>query len=94
MPWSWDWRTEEPDCIGEIEDQGDCGACWAFASSGMLSDRLCIQTGGAQKVRLSAQELVSCNYENFACDGGYLIPSVDHLLTEGLVSRDCIPYIA
>lgn len=19
-PWSWDWRNEEPDCIGEVED--------------------------------------------------------------------------
>lgn len=54
MPWSWDWRKEEADCIGEVEDQGACGACWAFSSSGMLSDRLCIQTGGAVTARLSA----------------------------------------
>ena len=37
-----DWLTEMPECIGEIEDQMDCGACWAFSSSGFMSDRFCI----------------------------------------------------
>lgn len=36
------WLTEMPQCIGEIEDQADCGACWAFSSAGLMSDRFCI----------------------------------------------------
>lgn len=81
-----------PECLGPIEDQGDCGSCWAFTSAGLLSDRFCIHTNGAINVRLSPQEMVNCNYENYGCQGGYLITSVDYLMVEGAVSNQCIPY--
>lgn len=38
------WRDESPECLGEIYDQGHCGSCWAFTSSGFLSDRFCIHS--------------------------------------------------
>ena len=81
-----------PSCLGLIEDQGDCGSCWAFTSAGLLSDRFCILTKGAIDVRLSPQEMVNCNYENYGCLGGYLITSVDYLMVEGAVSNTCVPY--
>ena len=81
-----------PSCLGLIEDQGDCGSCWAFTSAGLLSDRFCIHTKGAIDVRLSPQEMVNCNYENYGCLGGYLITSVDYLMVEGAVSNTCVPY--
>ena len=75
-----------PHCLGLIESQGDCGSCWAFTSAGLLSDRFCIATEGAVNVRLSPQEMVDCNYENYGCMGGYLITSIDYLMVEGAVS--------
>ena len=36
--------------------------------------------------------MVNCNYENFSCAGGYLMPAIDYLQTEGVVPRDCLPY--
>ena len=36
--------------------------------------------------------MVNCNYENYACVGGYLMPSMDYLQTEGAVPRSCSPY--
>ena len=53
LPRDFTWRTEMPECLGMIEDQGDCGSCWAFTSAGLLSDRLCIHTKGRIDVRLS-----------------------------------------
>jgi C1A family cysteine protease len=47
LPKNWSWREQRPECMGPIENQGDCGACWAFASSGLLADRFCIHSGGA-----------------------------------------------
>jgi len=93
MPPEFDWRVRMPDCIGAIEDQGECGSCWAFTSSGLLADRFCIHTDGAIKTRFSPQEMVNCNYENFGCMGGYLMTTIDYLQTEGLVSNECVPYM-
>ena len=67
LPEKFSWREERPSCLGEIQDQGECGSCWAFTSAGLLSDRLCIHTNGAIDVRLSPQEMVNCNYENYGC---------------------------
>lgn len=36
--------------------------------------------------------MVDCNYENFACAGGYLMTTIDYLQIEGLVTRECQPY--
>ena len=69
-----------------------CGSCWAFSSTAMLSDRFCIHSEGQINVVLSPQDLVSCNYENLGCGGGLLIPTIDYLITEGVVSETCKPY--
>ena len=86
------WRDKSPECIGPIEDQGNCGSCWAFSSSGLLADRFCIHSKGAIKTRFSPQEMINCNYENFGCTGGYLMTTIDYLQIEGLVSNTCVPY--
>ena len=37
--------------------------------------------------------MVNCNFENFACGGGYLMTTIDYLQVDGLVSRECKPYL-
>ncbi len=86
------WRDKTPECIGQIEDQGECGSCWAFSSSGLLADRFCIHSNGVINTRFSPQEMINCNYENFGCSGGYLMTTIDYLQIEGLVSNKCVPY--
>jgi C1A family cysteine protease len=56
-------------CIHPIRDQAQCGSCWAFGATEALSDRFCIS---GQDVILSPQDLVSCDGNNYGCDGGYL----------------------
>ena len=46
----------------------------------------------AINVRLSPQDMVSCDFSNYGCNGGYLTPSVSYLMAEGLVSDECMPY--
>ena len=36
--------------------------------------------------------MVSCDFSNGGCNGGYLSPSVSYLMGEGLVSEECLPY--
>lgn len=52
-----------------VRNQGECGACWAFAVCDMLSDRAMIASGGLFQHNLSVQQLLSC-FAPDGCDGG------------------------
>ena len=53
LPDNFDWRTKNKACVHPIKDQGHCGSCWAFGSTNMLEDRLCIYSNGKTNVVLS-----------------------------------------
>jgi len=36
--------------------------------------------------------MVSCDFENYGCSGGFLLTSIDFLEAEGVVSEECMPY--
>jgi cathepsin B len=92
LPDNFDSRNQWKDCIHGILDQGRCGSCWAFGASEAHSDRLCIASGGKINTVLSSQDLVSCDKNNFACNGGYLDKTWDYIEEHGLVTEDCWPY--
>lgn len=70
LPTNFDPRTDKfSKCIHPIRDQAQCGSCWAFGATEALSDRFCIE---GKDVILSPQDLVSCDANNYGCDGGYL----------------------
>jgi cathepsin B len=92
LPKEFDGRTEFKDCIHPIRDQKRCGSCWAFAASEVLSDRFCIATNGKVNTVLSAQDLVSCDTQDYGCQGGYVDKSWDYIRDEGIVTDQCYPY--
>jgi uncharacterized repeat protein (TIGR01451 family) len=51
-----------------VKDQGDCGSCWAFATSGVVESLVKIGDGG--EPNFAEQYLVSCNTRGWSCDGG------------------------
>lgn len=73
-------------------NQEQCGSCWAFSASEVLSDRLCIATDGKTDLVLSPQYMVSCDTRNYGCDGGYLNLAWNFLVTTGIPSDACVPY--
>ena len=36
--------------------------------------------------------MVNCAFENYGCAGGYLIPAIDFLVSEGVAPEICVPY--
>ncbi|KAF8382202.1 hypothetical protein PRIPAC_71344, partial [Pristionchus pacificus] len=62
IPEFFDAREAWPKCpsIGFIRDQSTCGACWAFGTAEVISDRMCISSGGSQQFNISADDLLAC----------------------------------
>lgn len=92
VPENFDSREQWPDCVQPIRDQGSCGSCWAFAATTTFAWRLCITTQGEKNFMLSPQDLVSCDENDFGCNGGSMVNSWKYLLENGVVSDTCYPY--
>ncbi len=45
----------------------------------MLEDRLCIQSNGYTNVRLSPEDMITCDYSNGGCNGGLLSATVAYM---------------
>jgi cathepsin B len=94
VPDSFDARTQWPNCIHAIRNQQQCGSCWAFAGTEVLSDRFCIASNGKVNIILSPQDLVSCDNSDYGCQGGYLQNEWQYMVNSGVVPDDCFPYVS
>jgi len=82
-----------------IADQGSCGSCWSFSTSGVLAQRMCIATDyETSTLVLAPQSMVSCyeqcsgNYCNDGCSGGYTSVAFAAMIDEGVAPEACVPY--
>lgn len=90
IPSEFDARTQWGAKVHPIRDQAGCGSCWAFGASESFSDRLAIV--GGPNVVLSPQDMVSCDTNDYGCQGGYMDMAWEFIDKEGLVSESCFPY--
>lgn len=91
LPENFDSREAFPGCVHAIRDQAQCGSCWAFGSSEVLSDRFCI---AGTDVVLSPQYQVSCDSSNLGCNGGNLGKAWNFLSKTGTVKDSACPYVS
>ena len=93
LPVAFDWRQHRPTCVHPVLNQGQCGSCWAFAASEVLSDRFCIASNGSTNIVLSPGELLACEKLNLGCTMGSLPQwAFSYIKKNGVVSNACVPY--
>ncbi|POM72729.1 Cysteine protease family C01A [Phytophthora palmivora] len=70
-----DWSTTK--CMAPVQSQGSCGSCWAFATVSAVESAQCIANGKTSLTKYSEQQLVSCNTQNWGCNGGAPVYALD-----------------
>lgn len=90
IPTSYDWR--EQGAVTPVKNQGGCGSCYAFSSTGALEGLHYINNG--QLLSFSEQQIIDCSwkYKNNGCHGGFMDNVFDFVKDNGITTEQSYPY--
>jgi C1A family cysteine protease len=96
LPQQHDWV--DLGAVTDVKDQGKCGSCWAFSTTGALEGAYFVKN--KQLVSFSEQELVDCENSkhggsDLGCNGGDMDTAFSWIKSnKGLCSEKDYPYVS
>lgn len=82
-----------PNCVSEVQNQGNCSSSFAFAAIGMFNDRTCLANNDVKTFKASPQHPLACDKASSkGCQGGYLLGALDLGRVAGFVDSSCYAY--
>ncbi|CAH2065356.1 unnamed protein product [Thlaspi arvense] len=91
LPETKDWR--EDGIVSPVKEQGHCGSCWTFSTTGALE--AAYHQAFGKGISLSEQQLVDCagKFNNFGCNGGLPSQAFEYIkYNGGIDTEDAYPY--
>jgi cathepsin L len=83
-----DWVSKG--AVTGVKNQGSCGSCWAFSTTGGLEGLSKIGHGSLQS--FSEQQLVDCDTTSSGCNGGLMDKAYVYTKTNGITHESEYPY--
>jgi cathepsin L len=85
-----DWTTKG--AVTKVKDQGQCGSCWSFSTTGGLEGAWEIATG--QLTSMSEQQFVDCDTSSMGCNGGNMNSAFAWAEKQNVATEQSYPYTA
>jgi len=83
-----DWSTKG--AVTKVKDQGQCGSCWAFSTTGGMEGAWQIASGSLKS--MSEQQLVDCSTKNDGCNGGSMESAFQFAEGVNVATESSYPY--
>merc|ERR1712187_489147 len=85
-----DWTTKG--AVTPVKNQGQCGSCWAFSTTGGLEGSWQLATGTLTS--MSEQQFVDCSKQNSGCNGGLMDTAFTFAEGTAVATESSYPYTA